>query len=59
MQGIAHGAIPAGHGKPSKQVADEFVAASHGQKVRNLPEHVAKKAQGGGVESPYPPKFIW
>jgi hypothetical protein len=59
MHGIANGSIPAGHGRPSKQVADEFVAASHGQKVRNLPEHVAKKAEGGGVESAYPKPFVW
>lgn len=31
--------------KPS--VVKEFITASHGEKIRNLPEHVAKKAHGG------------
>lgn len=30
-------------------VAREFVEATHGQRVRDLPEHVGRKAQGGRV----------
>jgi hypothetical protein len=43
-----------------KSVGQEFVNASHGQRVRDLPERVAKKAQGGAVrDTSYPPKFRW
>jgi hypothetical protein len=58
MHGIAGGSIPAGHGRPSKAVAEEFVKASHGQRVRDLPERVAK-ADGGAVPDGYPPPFRW
>ena len=39
MQGIAHGSIKAGHGKPSKAVAKEFAGAD---KPGKLPKHVHK-----------------
>lgn len=40
--------------KPS--VSKEFVQSTHGQRVRDLPEHVEQKAQGGAV---YPRPFRW
>ena len=36
-----HGMTPA--------VASEFIQATHGEKVRDLPERVQHKAQGGSV----------
>lgn len=42
--------------KPS--VSAEFLAADHGRKIRDLPEHVAKKAEGGAVSS-MPKPFRW
>ena len=33
MQGIAHGSIPAGHGRPSKAVAKEFAEADTGGRL--------------------------
>ena len=58
MHGIASGSIPAGHGLPKRAVAQEFVKAGHGQRVRDLPDHV-EHADGGRVEAEYPPKFRW
>lgn len=43
--------------KPS--VVREFINASHGERVRDLPQHVPHKAGGGSVKTAYPPKFRW
>ena len=59
FHGIANGSIPAGHGLPSKAVADKFVKDSHGQRVRDLPDHVPHHADGGRAEAVYPPPFRW
>ena len=70
MHGIASGSIPERAGLPGREVAARFVAHSHGQRVRNLPEHVtpacAGRADGGTVDGgaidaapAYPPKFRW
>lgn len=40
--------------KPS--TVHEFIDASHGQKVRDLPERVEHKAEGGSVGRP---QFRW
>ena len=45
MQGIAHGSIPAGHGKPSKAVAKEFADADKGGK---LPKKAGKSGRKSG-----------
>ena len=42
--------------KPS--VAKEFVASTHGQRVRDLPERVQHKAEGGSITG-YAPLFKW
>ena len=39
-------------------VSAEFLAADHGRKISDLPEHVAKKAEGGAVAG-MPKKFVW
>lgn len=44
----------------AQAAAQKFVADSHGQRVRDLPEHVPqRKAAGGAVRGPYPPPFRW
>ena len=42
-------------------VVKEFISASHGEKVHDLPEHVPHKARGGRFPTPavYPPPFKW
>ena len=40
MQGIASGNIPAGKGRPSKKVAQEFARADHARGTKKLPERV-------------------
>ena len=42
MHAIASGNIPAGHGRPSKKVAREFVAADHKRGKAKLPMNVGK-----------------
>lgn len=42
MHGIASGSIPAGKGRPSKSVAQEFVAADHARGKKKLPVNVGK-----------------
>lgn len=50
MHGIATGSIPAGHGKPSKKVARDFVAADHARGGKKLPSNVGKAiVQGRSV----------
>lgn len=45
-----HGMTPA--------VARHFIEATHGEKVRDLPERVQRKAEGGTVTA-YQPLFEW
>ena len=45
MQGIAHGSIPAGHGRPSKAVAKDFADADKGGK---LPKKAGKSGRKSG-----------
>ncbi len=40
MHGIASGSIPAGKGKPTKKVAQEFVKADHARGAKKLPANV-------------------
>lgn len=40
MHGIASGSIPGGKGRPSKSVAQEFVAADHARGKKKLPTNV-------------------
>jgi hypothetical protein len=40
MHGIASGNIPAGNGRPSKKVAQEFVKADHKRGPTKLPTNV-------------------
>lgn len=40
-----------------KSVSDEFLAADHGRSLKNLPERVPHKAEGGQVG--YPRVFKW
>ena len=42
MHGIASGSIPAGKGKPSKKVAQEFAAADHKRGATKLPQNVGR-----------------
>lgn len=42
MHGIASGSIPAGKGKPSKAVAQDFVRADHARGAQKLPTNVGK-----------------
>jgi len=42
-----------------QSVAEDFVEATHGQSVRDLPERVQRKAAGGAVDQVYPRKFRW
>lgn len=44
-------------GIPQKAGA-EFAKAQHGHPVKDLPERVTKKADGGAV-APYPPPMRW
>ena len=55
----AHPADAAHRGlKPS--VVHDFIQASHGERVRDLPQHVERKAEGGAVVGrPYPPPMRW
>lgn len=47
------------HGMTSK-VAEHFIEATHGERVRDLPERVQHKADGGGVgPAQYQPIFRW
>jgi len=46
MRGVAAGTIK-GKGKPSKAVAREFIAATHGKTLKgNIPARVRKKRRG-------------
>ncbi len=40
MHGIVSGNIPAGHGRPTKKVAKEFVKADHKRGAKKLPTNV-------------------
>jgi len=40
MHGIASGSIPAGKGKPTKKVAQEFANADHTRGAKKLPTRV-------------------
>lgn len=41
-------------------VSHEFVQSMHGQHIRDLPERVTHKAEGGAVSArSYPPPFRW
>jgi hypothetical protein len=44
MQAIAHGAKPRSGKGPSRKVAQEFVKASRGMKMRDLPKRVKSRA---------------
>lgn len=39
-------------------VAEHFIEATHGQRVRDLPETAKHKAEGGSVTG-YQPLFRW
>ena len=43
----------------SQAAAQKFERDSAGQSLRDLPEHVAKKAEGGPVTPVYPAVFRW
>ena len=47
MHGIASGSIPAGKGKPSKAVAEDFVAADHARGASKLPQRVGHAIVAG------------
>lgn len=41
-------------------VSQDFLDADHGRSLKNLPQHVEKKAMGGAVPAQaYPTKFGW
>jgi hypothetical protein len=42
MRGVAAGSIK-GKGKPSKAVAREFVAATHGKSLKGLPNRIRRR----------------
>ena len=42
MHGIASGNIPAGKGRPSRKVAQEFVKADHARGSAKLPQRVGQ-----------------
>lgn len=42
MHGIASGNIPAGKGKPSKAVAQDFAKADHARGATKLPQRVGQ-----------------
>ena len=52
---VAHPALASARGEV--KAAQEFIDASHGQKVRDLPERVQHKAEGGRADCPKP--FRW
>ena len=43
--------------KPS--VSADFLAADHGRKIKDLPQHVQHKAEGGSVAAGVRPRFKW
>lgn len=46
---VAHPALASARGMPAK-VARKFIADSHGQKIRDLPDRVEHKADGGDAK---------
>jgi hypothetical protein len=40
-------------------VAQKFIKDSHGEHVRDLPERIEHKADGGAVNTSHPRQFRW
>ena len=53
---VAHPALASARDGMSPKVAAKFIADSHGQKVRDLPDRIGK-CEGGAMRKP--PPFRW